>query len=102
MPRRIALLMEGNPAARAVLLEKHGLVTWGASGEESYRTTIEIVTRASRAIELAAAGRVGLGGPARSGGGEGRGRSILLPPPTALRGAPLCGAARGDLEGVAR
>src|SRR5438874_4903756 len=65
MSRRIALLLDANPAARAVLLEKHGLVTWGETGEESYAATIEFVTRAARAIEQAAAGRFGLGGPAR-------------------------------------
>ena len=29
MSKRIAELLEANPSARAVLLEKHGLVTWG-------------------------------------------------------------------------
>ncbi|HVR13327.1 MAG TPA: class II aldolase/adducin family protein, partial [Gaiellaceae bacterium] len=43
MSRRIALLLEEQPAARAVLLEKHGLVTWGDSGHESYEATIEFV-----------------------------------------------------------
>src|SRR5581483_11247147 len=51
MSRRVAQLLEEHPGARAVLLEKHGLVTWGESGEESYRATIEFVTRASRAID---------------------------------------------------
>src|SRR5207248_5023607 len=41
MSRRIAELLEANPAARAVLLEKHGLVAWGDTGAESYRRTIE-------------------------------------------------------------
>ena len=62
MSRRIALLLEQNPAARAVLLEKHGLVTWGETGAESYERTIEFVSRAARAIDEAAAGRFGLGG----------------------------------------
>ena len=39
--------------ARAVLLEKHGLVTWGETHEESYRATIEFVTRAAQVIERA-------------------------------------------------
>ena len=63
MSRRISQLLEADPQARAVLLEKHGLVTWGATGEESYRNTIEFVTRAAQAIEQAAGGRFGLGGP---------------------------------------
>src|SRR3954454_20889953 len=35
MSRRIALLLRDHPQARAVLLERHGLVTWGETGEES-------------------------------------------------------------------
>jgi rhamnulose-1-phosphate aldolase/alcohol dehydrogenase len=63
MARRIAELLEENPAARAVLLAKHGLVTWGETGEESYRATIEFVTRAAEAIDGAARNGYGLGGP---------------------------------------
>ena len=62
MSRRIAELLDEKPSARAVLLEKHGLVTWGETHEESYRSTIEFVTRAAQVIERAAAGRFGLGG----------------------------------------
>ena len=63
MSRRIAELLEENPGARAVLLAKHGLVTWGETGEESYRATIEFVTRAAEAIDGAAKHGYGLGGP---------------------------------------
>ena len=37
-----------HPGARpeGVVLAKHGLVTWGETGEQSYRTTIELVERA--------------------------------------------------------
>src|SRR5262249_11834547 len=31
MSRRVALLLEASPTARGVLLERHGLVTWGQS-----------------------------------------------------------------------
>jgi hypothetical protein len=34
--------------ARAVVLDKHGLVTWGESHEESYELTLELVARAER------------------------------------------------------
>ncbi len=53
MSRTIAELLDANPRARAVILEKHGLVTWGETGEESYRATIEFVTRAAAALERA-------------------------------------------------
>jgi rhamnulose-1-phosphate aldolase/alcohol dehydrogenase len=95
MSRRIALLLEVHPAARAVLLEKHGLVTWGETGEETYRATIEFVTRASQAIEGAAAGRFGLGGPGRSEREEGSALAFLSHSLPALRGALLA-----DADGV--
>ena len=63
MSRHVADILDGNQDARAVLLEKHGLVTWGETSEESYRRTIDFVSRAANAIEAAGAGRFGLGGP---------------------------------------
>jgi rhamnulose-1-phosphate aldolase/alcohol dehydrogenase len=95
MSRRIALLLEAHPAARAVLLERHGLVTWGATSGECYGATIEFVTRAADAIARAGNGRFGLGGPKVA---ELQGESALallahsLP---ALRGALL-----SDADGV--
>ena len=64
MSKRIAELLEANPRARAVLLEKHGLVTWGETGAESYAATLEFVTRSAEAIRQSAGSRFGLGGPA--------------------------------------
>jgi rhamnulose-1-phosphate aldolase/alcohol dehydrogenase len=95
MSRRVAQLLSAHPSARAVLLEKHGLVTWGETGEESYRTTIEFVTRASKAIERAASGRFGLGGSGRSELEEGSARALLSRSLPALRGALLA-----DADGV--
>jgi rhamnulose-1-phosphate aldolase/alcohol dehydrogenase len=62
MSRRIAALLEDAPSSRAVLLERHGLVTWGETSETAYRTTLEFVTRAAEALARAGAGRFGLGG----------------------------------------
>jgi rhamnulose-1-phosphate aldolase/alcohol dehydrogenase len=96
MSRRIALLLEESPEARAVLLERHGLVTWGSTGEESYHATLEFVGRAAHAIEHAADGRFGLGGPKvaelRDGGEQ---SSLLAGALPALRGALL-----EDADGV--
>jgi rhamnulose-1-phosphate aldolase/alcohol dehydrogenase len=88
MSRKIGLLLEEHPAARAVFLEKHGLVTWGESGQESYEATIEFVSRAALAIEEASGGSFGLGGQRTSVGGEGV-ASLLLGSLPALRGALL-------------
>jgi rhamnulose-1-phosphate aldolase/alcohol dehydrogenase len=92
MSRRIADLLEANPAARAVLLEKHGLVTWGETGDECYRRTIEFVTRAAEAIEDAARGRFGLGGAGVSSVADSEAEDLLTAALPALRGALLADA----------
>src|SRR4029077_19027241 len=94
MSRRISLLLEEHPAARAVLLQKHGLVTRGPTGHESYEATIEFVARAARAIEKAAGGRFGLGGQKIAERDEGSEDLLLSSSLPALRGA-LLGAADG-------
>jgi rhamnulose-1-phosphate aldolase/alcohol dehydrogenase len=95
MSRRIAELLDANPAARAVLLEKHGLVTWGETGEECYRRTIEFVTRAAEAIDEAAGGRFGLGGPGLATPSDAEAEGLLAAALPALRGALLA-----DADGV--
>jgi rhamnulose-1-phosphate aldolase/alcohol dehydrogenase len=89
MSRRIALLLEAAPTARAVLLEKHGLVTWGETGEESYESTIEFVSRAARAVDDAAHGRFGLGGRQAAELDDGAAAALLSQSLPALRGALL-------------
>ena len=98
MSQRIAELLDASPSARAVLLEKHGLVTWGESGEESYRRTIEFVSRAASTIEKAGAGRFGLGGPKVAECGEQDAQFLLLASLPALRGALLADAESVVLE----
>jgi rhamnulose-1-phosphate aldolase/alcohol dehydrogenase len=95
MSRRIALLLDGQPTARGVLLERHGLVTWGATGEESYQTTLEFVTRAAEALGRAGGGRFGLGGRKVAELGEDEGASLMSRSLPALRGALLA-----DSDGV--
>jgi rhamnulose-1-phosphate aldolase/alcohol dehydrogenase len=93
--KRIADLLDANPAARAVLLEKHGLVTWAETPEQSYRATIEFVTRAARTLERAGSGRFGLGGQKVAELGEGEARALLSRALPVLRGALLA-----DADGV--
>jgi rhamnulose-1-phosphate aldolase/alcohol dehydrogenase len=92
MSRRIAELLEGRPEARCVLLERHGLVTWGGGGEESYDATIEFVSRAARAIDEAAASRFGLGGRKAAEVGDASADALLSQSLPALRGALLADA----------
>jgi rhamnulose-1-phosphate aldolase/alcohol dehydrogenase len=95
MSRRIAALLDEHPSARAVLLERHGLVTWGASAEEAYRSTIEFVTRAADAVDRAGAGRFGLGGRTSAELGERECLALLAQTLPALRGSLLA-----DADGV--
>jgi len=95
MSRKIGRLLEEHPSARAVLLERHGLVTWGASGEESYEATIELVGRAARAIDAAARGGFGLGGQKVAEREHANGDLLLSQSLPALRGALLA-----DADGV--
>ena len=95
MSRHVADLLDGSRDARAVLLEKHGLVTWGETSEESYRRTIDFVSRAAKAIEVAGADRFGLGGPEVAECREQDAQILLLGSLPALRGALLA-----DTDGV--
>jgi rhamnulose-1-phosphate aldolase/alcohol dehydrogenase len=95
MSRRIADLLDANQHPRAVLLEKHGLVTWGETSEESYRRTIEFVSRAANALEAAGAGHLGLGGRKVAEVEEEEARLLLVGSLPALRGALLA-----DADGV--
>ncbi|WP_258525404.1 bifunctional aldolase/short-chain dehydrogenase [Paenibacillus sp. YN15] len=51
LSRMIAQGVRDNPKAELVLMEKHGLVTWGDTSEESYRKTLAIIGEAEAYIE---------------------------------------------------
>jgi len=63
LSREVAEAVERHPAARAVVMEKHGTLTWGATLREAYEATIELVSRAEEAIAARRRGRVVFGGP---------------------------------------
>ena len=50
-------LVAEQPKARCVLMQKHGLVTWGETSQECYANTLEMVERAQSAVDDAARGR---------------------------------------------
>jgi rhamnulose-1-phosphate aldolase/alcohol dehydrogenase len=95
MSKRIADLLEANPNARAVLLERHGLVTWGETSEEAYRSTLDFVARAAEALEQAAGDRLGLGGPKVRTLDDAEADEVLAGALPVLRGALL-----HDADGV--
>ncbi|MFC5451857.1 bifunctional aldolase/short-chain dehydrogenase [Paenibacillus aestuarii] len=51
LSKMIATGVKNNPQAELVLMEKHGLVTWGETSEESYRKTLAIIQEAEDFIE---------------------------------------------------
>ncbi len=51
LAKAVAAGLEQNPTAQAMVLMRHGLLTWGETARNSYQTTIELVTRAERYLE---------------------------------------------------
>jgi rhamnulose-1-phosphate aldolase/alcohol dehydrogenase len=95
MSKLIAGLLDTNPRARAVLLDRHGLVTWGETSEDAYRSTLEFVSRAAEVLAQAGAGRLGLGGPRVRAVDDAEAAELLAAALPALRGALL-----EDADGV--
>src|SRR5699024_5140978 len=62
LSKMIAEGVENNPKAELVIMEKHGLVTWGDTSAESYHKTIEIIQEAEAYIENKAKEQVSFGG----------------------------------------
>jgi len=58
----VAEAVAAQPGARALILEKHGTITWGATVREAYEATIALITRAEAAIAERARGRRRFGG----------------------------------------
>ena len=60
LARACALALRERPEAEAILLGKHGLITWGDSSEACYRSTLRIIAEAEAFLR----GRGGVGAPA--------------------------------------
>jgi rhamnulose-1-phosphate aldolase/alcohol dehydrogenase len=87
LSKLVAEAVRARPDAKLVLLAKHGLVTWGATAEESYAATLEAVNRAAAYVDERTAGREPFGGAARSPLPEERRLELLAEVLPALRGA---------------
>jgi len=61
--REVANTIAAHPEARALLLEKHGTICWGATVREAYDATLSLITRAEEAIAERTRGRRAFGGP---------------------------------------
>lgn len=61
--REVAHAIAEHPEARALVLERHGTITWGATVRDAYEATIDLITRAEDAIAERRHGRTLFGGP---------------------------------------
>src|SRR5216117_2579592 len=61
--REVADAIAEHPEARALVLERHGTITWGARMRDAYEATMELITRAEEAIAAKKKGRRVFGGP---------------------------------------
>src|SRR5690625_4880673 len=62
LSKMIAEGVQNNPNAELVIMEKHGLVTWGDTSKESYDKAIAIIQEAEDYIEAKAKGQTLFGG----------------------------------------
>ena len=110
--REVAQTFEAHPKARALLLEKHGTICWGATVKEAYLATIELISRAEEAIAHRARGRARFGGVALASPPAEERRRVALAvapaPARAGRARPAPGpvlrrcAGRARVRGLAR
>ena len=84
--REVALTFGRHPKAKALLLEKHGTICWGATVKEAYLSTVDLISRAEEAIEHRAKGRVRFGGVAVPAASPEERRQVALAVAPALRG----------------
>ena len=71
-----------NPNAKGVVLENHGLFTWGESAKDCYETTLRIINRAIEWFDGQLAGKPAFGGekiPARDAGERRQVAARLMP-----------------------
>jgi rhamnose utilization protein RhaD (predicted bifunctional aldolase and dehydrogenase) len=92
MSKRIAELLETNPGARPVFLEKHGLVTWGETAKEAYRATLDFVGRAAEVLDAHGEDGFDLGGKRVRTLADPEAEDVLVTSLPALRGALLADA----------
>ncbi|HEY8466300.1 MAG TPA: bifunctional aldolase/short-chain dehydrogenase [Solirubrobacterales bacterium] len=89
LAKQVGEAVRANPKLRAVLLAKHGLVTWGESAEESYAETLRVINKAAEFVNERTAGAPRFDGPApgASALSDERRRELLREILPSLRGA---------------
>jgi rhamnulose-1-phosphate aldolase/alcohol dehydrogenase len=61
LSKEVGDAVRATPRARGAVLERHGLIAWGASAREAYETMIALLSRAEEYAREQARGRVALG-----------------------------------------
>jgi rhamnulose-1-phosphate aldolase/alcohol dehydrogenase len=67
LAKAVAQAVRRHPQAQAVILDRHGLVTWGDTSRECYARTLAVVGEAEDAVRAHARGRAILASPVRLG-----------------------------------
>ncbi|MDI9260083.1 bifunctional aldolase/short-chain dehydrogenase [Alicyclobacillus sendaiensis] len=62
LSKLVAEAVRANPQCECVLMEKHGLITWGETSEACYENTLRIIREAASYIEEKRKGKVSFGG----------------------------------------
>ncbi|HEX6507824.1 MAG TPA: bifunctional aldolase/short-chain dehydrogenase [Chloroflexota bacterium] len=87
LSKQVGTAVTQNPRARLALFAKHGLVTWGNSGEESYTRTIDAINRAADFVAERGGGRAPFGGQRRAPVSPEQQRDLFAAILPTLRGA---------------
>ncbi|MBI3029123.1 MAG: bifunctional rhamnulose-1-phosphate aldolase/short-chain dehydrogenase [Candidatus Rokubacteria bacterium] len=86
LSKDVADALRAHPGATAVILEKHGTITWGQTVKEAYLRTIDLITQAEEAIKARAEGRPRFGGARVNPLPAGERREVALAVAPFLRG----------------
>jgi rhamnulose-1-phosphate aldolase/alcohol dehydrogenase len=62
LSKQVGEAVRGNPNLKLVVLAKHGLVCWGDTAEEAYKTTIDVINKAAAWVDAKTAGQERFGG----------------------------------------
>ena len=84
--------VETHPAARGVILESHGLFTWGETQKACYETTLDVINRATDWLERKQGQEPAFGGPAVTPLPAARRQSIAAALMPMLRGLVSAGS----------
>ncbi|MBT2615834.1 MULTISPECIES: bifunctional aldolase/short-chain dehydrogenase [unclassified Bacillus (in: firmicutes)] len=87
LSKMIAKGVKNNPQAELVLMEKHGLVTWGEASKEAYEKTISIITEAEEFIKSRQHEEDAFGGQAFDSLTEAERKKVLASIMPVIRGA---------------